>query len=216
MTIVMCKALAGARRVIREEVQLGPGPACETLEFGTGRARTLLSGRVQDPALAPRYGGRGDVCLGHLVDALTVAEPTTLKLLRDGLLESLHEEFALIDLLGGADADAPRRAVWRERVPSVSYAGSTVERLTDRPEREACPAFLASGVSGRDYLGWFLAGSEGDDPSLGTDDLEAVAVPALAHRVAPRPDLWVQRVQAEDAMRECMSCVPAPSTGATR
>ncbi|HEY4825848.1 MAG TPA: MoxR family ATPase [Solirubrobacteraceae bacterium] len=45
------------------------------------------------------------------------------------------------------------------------------------------------------------------------DDVKAVAVPALAHRLALRPELWVQRVQAEDVVRECMSAVPVPTTG---
>jgi len=44
------------------------------------------------------------------------------------------------------------------------------------------------------------------------DDVKAVAVPALAHRLALRPELWVQRVQAEDVVRECMNSVPVPTT----
>jgi MoxR-like ATPase len=47
------------------------------------------------------------------------------------------------------------------------------------------------------------------------DDVKAVAVPALAHRLALRPELWVQRVQAEDVVRECMTSVPVPTIGAT-
>jgi MoxR-like ATPase len=43
------------------------------------------------------------------------------------------------------------------------------------------------------------------------DDVKAVAVPALAHRLALRPELWVQQVQAEDVVRECLSSVPVPT-----
>lgn len=43
------------------------------------------------------------------------------------------------------------------------------------------------------------------------DDVKAVAVPALAHRLALRPELWVQRVQAEDVVRECLAAVPVPA-----
>jgi MoxR-like ATPase len=43
------------------------------------------------------------------------------------------------------------------------------------------------------------------------DDVKAVAVPALAHRLALRPELWVQRVQSEDVVRECLSSVPVPT-----
>ena len=47
------------------------------------------------------------------------------------------------------------------------------------------------------------------------DDVKAVAVPALAHRLALQPELWVQRVQAEDVMGDCMNSVPVPTTPAT-
>ncbi len=44
------------------------------------------------------------------------------------------------------------------------------------------------------------------------DDVKAVAVPALAHRLALRPELWVQRIQPEDVVRECMRAVPVPTS----
>jgi MoxR-like ATPase len=42
------------------------------------------------------------------------------------------------------------------------------------------------------------------------DDVKSVAVPALAHRLTLRPELWVQRVEAEDVVRECLTSVPVP------
>jgi MoxR-like ATPase len=42
------------------------------------------------------------------------------------------------------------------------------------------------------------------------DDVKAVAVPVLAHRLALRPELWVQRVQAEDVVQECLTAVAVP------
>jgi MoxR-like ATPase len=42
------------------------------------------------------------------------------------------------------------------------------------------------------------------------DDVKAVAVPALAHRLALRPELWVQSVRAEDVIQECLATVPVP------
>ena len=42
------------------------------------------------------------------------------------------------------------------------------------------------------------------------DDVKAVAVPALAHRLVLRPELWVQRVSAEDVVREVLDAVPTP------
>jgi MoxR-like ATPase len=43
------------------------------------------------------------------------------------------------------------------------------------------------------------------------DDVKSVAVPALAHRLTLRPELWVQRVSAEDVVRERLETVPTPS-----
>ena len=43
------------------------------------------------------------------------------------------------------------------------------------------------------------------------DDVKAVAVPALAHRLTLRPELWVQRVSAEDVVRERLDGVPTPA-----
>jgi MoxR-like ATPase len=40
--------------------------------------------------------------------------------------------------------------------------------------------------------------------------VKAVGVPALAHRLVLRPELWVQRVSAEDVVREVLADVPTP------
>jgi MoxR-like ATPase len=42
------------------------------------------------------------------------------------------------------------------------------------------------------------------------DDVKAIAVPALAHRLVLRPELWVQRVSAEDVVRDVLDLVPTP------
>jgi len=42
------------------------------------------------------------------------------------------------------------------------------------------------------------------------DDVKAVAVPALAHRLVLRPELWVQRVSADDVVRDVLDAVPTP------
>ena len=43
------------------------------------------------------------------------------------------------------------------------------------------------------------------------DDVKHVAIPAIAHRLALRPELWVQRVRAEDVVQECLESVPVPA-----
>jgi MoxR-like ATPase len=42
------------------------------------------------------------------------------------------------------------------------------------------------------------------------EDVKAVAVPALAHRLTLRPELWVQRVSPEDVVRERLETVATP------
>ena len=43
------------------------------------------------------------------------------------------------------------------------------------------------------------------------DDVKSVAVPALAHRVTLKPELWVQRISADEVVRETLERVPTPS-----
>jgi MoxR-like ATPase len=42
------------------------------------------------------------------------------------------------------------------------------------------------------------------------EDVKAVAVPALAHRLMLKPELWVQRVRGDDVVRESLETVPTP------
>jgi len=42
------------------------------------------------------------------------------------------------------------------------------------------------------------------------DDVKAVAVPALAHRLVLRPELWVQKLTGADVVRDVLQRVPTP------
>ena len=42
------------------------------------------------------------------------------------------------------------------------------------------------------------------------DDVKAIAIPALAHRLVLRPELWVRRVDAGDVVARVLDDVPAP------
>ena len=42
------------------------------------------------------------------------------------------------------------------------------------------------------------------------EDVKAVAIPALAHRLTLRPELWVQRIRGEDVVAEALEAVPTP------
>jgi MoxR-like ATPase len=47
------------------------------------------------------------------------------------------------------------------------------------------------------------------------DDIKQVAVPALAHRVTLRPELWVRQVSADDVVARLLTTVPTPKTDPT-
>ncbi len=53
-------------------------------------------------------------------------------------------------------------------------------------------------LDGRDYLT--------------PEDVKAVAVPALAHRITLRPELWVRQVEADDVLAKLVESVPTPQT----
>jgi MoxR-like ATPase len=42
------------------------------------------------------------------------------------------------------------------------------------------------------------------------EDVKAIAVPALAHRLMVKPELWVQRLRGEDVVEEALETVPTP------
>ena len=46
------------------------------------------------------------------------------------------------------------------------------------------------------------------------EDVKAVAVPALAHRLSLRPELWVQRLRPEDIVADLLDQVPTPKAEA--
>ena len=54
-----------------------------------------------------------------------------------------------------------------------------------------------AALSGRDYVV--------------PEDVKAVAVAALAHRLTLRPELWVQNLRAEDIVQELLDKVPTPA-----
>ena len=46
------------------------------------------------------------------------------------------------------------------------------------------------------------------------EDVKAVAVPALSHRLTLRPEVWIQRITGEEVVRSCLKTVPTPPTEA--
>ena len=48
------------------------------------------------------------------------------------------------------------------------------------------------------------------------EDVKALAVPVLSHRLSLRPEMWVRRVQAEDIVARLVNRVAAPRTASSR
>jgi MoxR-like ATPase len=44
------------------------------------------------------------------------------------------------------------------------------------------------------------------------DDVKSIAVPALAHRITLRPELWVRQVSSDDVVGRLLTAVPTPQT----
>jgi MoxR-like ATPase len=46
------------------------------------------------------------------------------------------------------------------------------------------------------------------------EDVKEVAVPALAHRITLRPEMWLRRVDPSFVVGEVLEGTPAPASGA--
>ena len=110
---------------------------------------------------------------------------------RDGVLELQRaiEQVHVSEAIGHyiVDLVASTRATTRVQVGSSPRGTLAVMKL----------ARARAALLGRDYLT--------------PEDVKAVAVPALAHRLMLRPELWVQRVRPEDVVRESLDTVPTPA-----
>jgi MoxR-like ATPase len=107
------------------------------------------------------------------------------------------------------------RRCWRCREPSSACtspgacANTVSTSWSRRARRRAAPSARARAGASRCSSARCRAALRGRDFVL-PDDVKAVAVPALAHRLVLRPELWVQRVSAEDVVREVLDTVPTP------
>jgi MoxR-like ATPase len=45
------------------------------------------------------------------------------------------------------------------------------------------------------------------------EDIKALAVPAVAHRITLRPEMWVRKIQGSDVVEDLLRRLPVPRTG---
>jgi MoxR-like ATPase len=99
-------------------------------------------------------------------------------------------------------------------VETVHVADSVREYCVDLVAATRTAQSAAVGASPRGSLALLKlarcrAALQGRDYVL-PDDVKAITVPALAHRLVLRPELWVQQITAEDVVREVLESVPTP------
>ena len=171
MTTVAREALAGALQHVRGDTQAGRCPACEVVATGSRRGCQLVLEGLLDPSMGRLYAHNGGMCLEHVLQTLPAADLPALKTLAEQLLAQLRHETGrgLATSLAGSDDDAARRAFWRERLPELPTRGSTLDRIRETIEIDACPVCVSAGAAERDYLDWFSAGSVAGDESLRSD-----------------------------------------------
>ena len=104
---------------------------------------------------------------------------------------------------GRRPRDAARDAA---RVEQVHVSEPVGLYMVESSRRRARRASIQVGASPRGSLALLKlvalpGGARGRD-YVTPEDVKAVAVPALAHRLTLRPELWVQRISAEDVVRE--------------
>jgi len=124
-------------------------------------------------------------------------------------LQRKTDEVQLTPVVGPSDLEQMKRSVEDVFVSEVvgRYIVSIVDATRSAPRVQV-------GASPRGSLALVklarakavLAGREFVTP----EDVKAVAVPALAHRIALRPDSWVAGVKGDAIVREVLDRVPAP------
>jgi MoxR-like ATPase len=118
------------------------------------------------------------------------------------------------DLKLHAVVDGPTLVQMQRSLESVHVADSIEGYIVDLVTETRTSRRLAVGASPRGSLALLKlarakAALDGRDFVV-PEDVKSVAIPALAHRLTLRPELWVQRVRGEDIVAEALETVPTP------
>jgi MoxR-like ATPase len=124
-------------------------------------------------------------------------------------LERGEDEVELHEIVDAATLVAMQQALEQVHV-SDSIRGYIVDLVAATRSSKR----LAVGASPRGSLA-LLKLSRAKAALAGRDfvvpeDVKTIAIPALAHRLTLRPELWVQRVRGEDVVAEALASVPTP------
>jgi MoxR-like ATPase len=111
-------------------------------------------------------------------------------------------------------ADAPSLLAMRESLEQVHLDDDLLRYIVALVAATRSHAQVTVGASPRGTLALIqlargaalLAGRDFVTP----EDVKAVAVPALAHRLVLRPEMWVRKVTGEDIIAEILASQPVP------
>jgi MoxR-like ATPase len=124
-------------------------------------------------------------------------------------LERAADEIELEPVVGRDELLAMQRAI-----EQVHVAESIGRYMVDVADATRSSPRTQVGASPRGTLALLKlsrcrAALQGRD-FVTPEDVKNVAVPALAHRLVLRPELWVQRISPEDVVRDLLEAVPTP------
>jgi MoxR-like ATPase len=110
--------------------------------------------------------------------------------------------------------DGPTLVEMQRSLESVHVADSIEGYIVDLVAATRASRRLTVGASPRGSLALLKlarakAALDGRDFVV-PEDVKSIAIPALAHRLTLRPELWVQRVRGEDVVAEALETVPTP------
>ena len=110
--------------------------------------------------------------------------------------------------------DAPTLVEMQRSLEQVHVSSAIEGYIVDVVAATRASRRLAVGASPRGSLA-LLKLSRAKAALSGRDfvvpeDVKEIAVPALAHRLTLRPELWVQRIRGEDVVLEALESVPTP------
>jgi len=117
-----------------------------------------------------------------------------------------------------AVVDGPGLLAMQRAVEAVTVEESVGRYLVDLTAATRTHPQVLVGASPRGALALLLCSRalavlRGRD-FVTPEDVKAVAVPALSHRLTLRPEMWLRRVRAEDVVDAVLKDVPVPASGA--
>jgi MoxR-like ATPase len=118
----------------------------------------------------------------------------------DVALEPVVDRETLLEMQGAVEHVHVSESVGRYIVDVVAATRTSGSAAVGASPRGSLALLKLSrckaALSGRDFVT--------------PDDVKAVGVPALAHRLVLKPELWVQRLSAADVVRDVLESVPTP------